>query len=304
MNRPPDWERGLAAAGLSRETGGFPPYELKPSTEGRFKGVPLRTNGWGLHDKEYARTPPPGCYRMALLGASHAMGSGVSKEDTFEAVVEARLNRERQGDEPSCYEILNFSVYGYLPVYQVNVLNEKVVPFQPNAILYVAHPEDSNRIVGFLAQSIRAGRHLPFDDLAAIVQRAGVDAHVPERVAIQRLTPLSDEIVAWLYRRLVEDSRRHGMAAGYIFLPMVPETPYAPGDTRQVELAREAGFIVFDLSDVYTGSDRNSLWVAEWDAHPNAAGHRLIADRLYALIHQNRDRLVGKWRDPRLSAAR
>ena len=59
MNRPPDWERGLADAGLSRETGGFPPYELRPSTEGRFKGVPLRTNRWGLHDKEYAQTPPP-----------------------------------------------------------------------------------------------------------------------------------------------------------------------------------------------------------------------------------------------------
>ena len=61
---------------------------------------------------------------------------------------------------------------------------------------------------------------------------------------------------------------------------------------------------MLDLSDVYAGSDRNSLWVAEWDAHPNAAGHRLIADRMYALIQQNRDRLVRLGGDPRVSAAR
>ena len=89
--------------------------------------MPLRTNRWGLHDKEYAQTPPAGCFRMALLGASHAMGSGVRREDTFEAVVEARLNREAGGD-PGCYEILNFSVYGYTPLYQIDVLNSKVVP--------------------------------------------------------------------------------------------------------------------------------------------------------------------------------
>jgi hypothetical protein len=307
MNRPPDWEGGLADRGLSRETGefgGFPPYELRPSTEGRFKGVPLRTNRFGLHDKEYTQTPPPGCYRMALLGASHAMGSGVLREDTFEAVVEARLNRERHGDEPACFEILNFSVYGYTPLFQINVLNEKVAPFQPNTMLYVAHPGDSGRIIRFLMQSIHAGQRLPFDDLSAIVQQAAVDAQMTERVATQRLAPLADQIMSWLYRRLVEDSRKQGMAAGYIFLPMIPETPPAGDDARQIALARQSGFVVLDLSDVYVGSDRNSLWVAEWDAHPNAAGHRLIADRLYALIQQHRDTLVGPGRDARTSAAR
>jgi lysophospholipase L1-like esterase len=131
-----------------------------------------------------------------------------------------------------------------------------------------------------------------------------VDAQMTERVATQRLAPLADQIMSWLYWRLVEDSRKHGMAAGYIFLPMIPETPPAGDDARQLALARQSGFVVLDLSDVYVGSDRNSLWVAEWDAHPNAAGHRLIADRLYALIRQNRDRLVRLGGDPRVSAAR
>jgi hypothetical protein len=301
-HRPPDWERGLAQAGLSRDTGGFPPFELRPSTEGRFKGVPLRTNRWGLHDKEYEQTPPPGCYRMALLGASHAMGSGVLREETFEAVVEARLNRERRDGEPACYEILNFSVYGYTPLYQLNVLNSKVVSFHPNAVLYVAHPDDSVRVVRFIAQSIRENRRLPYPELAALMDQASADPQMPERVLVQRLMPLGDRFLSWLYRRLVEDCQRRNIAAAYVFLPMVVDMEYSSDIGRQIGLARSAGFVVLDLTDVYVGSDRNSLWVAEWDAHPNASGHRLIANRLYALIRQNRDKLIG--RDSRLSAAR
>ena len=77
------------------------------------------------------------------------------------------------------------------------------------------------------------------------------------------------------------------MCSSFIFLPMIPEAPYPVDTSPDIELATNAGFAVLDLSDVYAGSDRNSLWVAEWDAHPNARGHRLIADRLYTLIRQN-----------------
>ena len=78
--------------------------------------------------------------------------------------------------------------------------------------------------------------------------------------------------MSWLYRRIVEDSQRRHVAAAYIFLPMVPEMRvferHRPADRGWLEAS---GFVVLDLSDVYVGSDRNSLWVAEWDAHPNAA---------------------------------
>jgi hypothetical protein len=71
---------------------------------------------------------------------------------------------------------------------------------------------------------------------------------------------------------------------------MVPELPNAPEFQAELRTARDAGFVVIDLSDVYRGSDRNSLWIAEWDAHPNAQGHRLVGERLYGLIEERHDR--------------
>ncbi len=181
---------------------------------------------------------------------------------------------------------------------------EKAAAFQPRAILYVAHPEDSDRVVRLLVQSIRARRILPYAELTALVQEAGVNAEMPERLLTQRLSPLGDRIMSWIYRRIVADSQRAGMAAGYIFLPMVPEMRYSGDVTRQIEAARASGFVVFDLSNVYDGTDRTSLWLTEWDAHPNAAGHRMIADRLYTLLEQNGDWPVGAAGDPRLRATR
>jgi hypothetical protein len=40
---------------------------------------------------------------------------------------------------------------------------------------------------------------------------------------------------------------------------------------------------------VYDGHDWRTLLVAPWDDHPNAAGHRLIADKLYEVLQQHRD---------------
>jgi hypothetical protein len=282
QNRPPDWQRTLIEAGLARPVGGLEAYELLPSVEGTFKGQVLRTNRWGMHDKEYERTPPAGCHRIALLGASHAMGSGVRREDTFEAVLEARLNRETPGGR-RCVEILNFAVYGYTPLAQRDVLRQRVMAFSPHALLYVAHPDDSRRTAQFLARLAGDRRVASTPGLQDLLAEIGVERGLPARVVEQRLNAVPDRVLGWLYADLVAECRRHGVVPGYVFLPMVPELEYEDAG-NQVTLAADAGFHVIDLSDVYAGARREDLWLAEWDAHPNAIGHALVAEKLHAQL--------------------
>ena len=285
MNRPLDWSRSLVESGLARELHGVLPYELLPSVDGRFKGARFRTNRWGLHDKDYTQLPAPGCRRVAVLGASHAMGSGVERHETFEAVLEARLNEGRDGFS-GCYEILNFAVYGYNPLEQIEVLDRKVPSFGPAAIFYVGHPDDSSRVVHLLADAVATNRRLPHPELDEIVKRVDVGASMPRRTIEQRLRPVGPEVLSWLYRRLVIDARSHGMCPAFVFMPMVPQLTYEAGGI-ELELAKQSGFIPLDLMTVYEGQDRNTLWVAEWDAHPNAKAHHVMADRLYDLLRQN-----------------
>jgi lysophospholipase L1-like esterase len=51
-------------------------------------------------------------------------------------------------------------------------------------------------------------------------------------------------------------------------------------------VAEEAGFVILDLSDAYDNQDVESLVVAYWDKHPNAKGHRLIAEDLYRKLRE------------------
>jgi hypothetical protein len=283
MNRPPEWTLSMVELGLARPAGDLLPYELVPLSSVRFKGAPVRTNMWGMHDKEYARQRTRGCYRIAVLGASHAMGTGVDRDATFEAVLEARLNQGGQ----RCFEVLNFSVYGYNPIDQIEVLEKRVITFEPNAILYVGHPEDARRVALYLAQQAIADRLPPYESLRDIALLAGVDTSTSERVAVQKLSPFGDRILAFVHQRLTSFSRSHGLCAAWVLLPMVPELPNTPQFHVEIQTARDAGFVVIDLSDVYDGSDRNSLWIAEWDAHPNAQAHRLMGERLYGLLKQH-----------------
>jgi hypothetical protein len=48
--------------------------------------------------------------------------------------------------------------------------------------------------------------------------------------------------------------------------------------------AEAAGMETLDLVELWHGRDLTALRVAPWDRHPNAAGHRIMADAFYDTI--------------------
>jgi len=278
--RPPEWAATIVDVGLATPTNDFQRFELKPSVEGLFKGAMLRTNRWGMHDKEYSLEPPPNCYRIAMLGASHAMGTGVERDRTFEALLEQRLNAQNDGIEYDSVEILNFAVWAYRPIQQIKVLQEKVLPFKPNAVFYVEHPGDNRRLIVNLVEAIKQGIEPPYPYLRDVIKQAGIDSSTPEPIIRRRLKPFIDDMVAWLYRDLVRVCNEQGILPVYVSLPTVnPDQELA-----NIEPARAAGFKILDLKGVYDGHKWWDLMVSKWDAHPTAEGHRLVAERLYDVM--------------------
>ena len=289
--RPPaDWKRTIVEAGAGRYTGDLLRYELLPSVEVRFKRVSLRTNRWGMRDRDYARRKPPGTFRMALVGASTEMGWGVENDQTFEAVAERMLNTADFPGSHERYEILNFSVTGYSLLQVVRVVDTKVFDFEPDALIM---PSMSNPdlIVSMLARRIERGDDLNYPFLRDLVARAGVTPGMPLAEMERRLRPFVDEVLRWGYARVVAACREHGVTPVWLFAPHIPdERGKRHGDhiERAAAAAREAGFVMLSLDGAFDGVDEPwRLRLAPWDLHANAEAHARMGRRLYRALLEN-----------------
>src|SRR5690606_27809482 len=81
--KPSNW-MDVENAGVKRYVGGFGQTELIPSFVSTSRYGTISINRFGLRDKDYAETPPPGGFRAVVLGASSVMGWGVGDGETFE----------------------------------------------------------------------------------------------------------------------------------------------------------------------------------------------------------------------------
>jgi D-alanyl-lipoteichoic acid acyltransferase DltB (MBOAT superfamily) len=283
--RSQDWPN-VARAGIAKLTGGFEHWELRPLVGTVFHGAPLRTNRWGMRDRDYEQKPAPGVFRIALLGASYVMGDGVADNETFEWLVEEWLEAEREEHEP-VVEILNFAVPSYFPARHLDLMHRKVFDFEPHAIFIVGHPSDGMDYAHVLAKAALEGGTIPFDFLRAPVEREAIGPGMRRQEAIRRLMPYSTELLAETYRRIVADASERNIRPVYVFIPTPNVEDAAARAAPLLDMTRDAGFTVIDLADVYSGEDLRSLWLVSWDYHPNARGHEIIAERLHRALHEH-----------------
>ena len=280
---PDDWIT-IRQAELSRNTQNMLEYELVPSYEGEFLRSSYQANQWGMRDQEYSQEKPAGTYRIALLGASYEMGSGVDNEAIFEAVLEKELNAKHISDLHQNYEVLNFSVNGYSAIQQVYVTQEKVLSFQPDLVLLTAHSADHRRLKEYVRRLIRRGRDIPYPELAKILDEAGIEEDMVQSEIERRLAPVLDKVVAWSYNKIAEICNANGIQMAWVLVPMTNEIEKMTNEGHVADLKRmaeNAGFTTINLFGAFENNVQVDLMVAPWDGHPNALGHELLANRLY-----------------------
>jgi lysophospholipase L1-like esterase len=244
-----------------------------------------------MRDRDYEKAPAPNTYRIALTGPSFVMGYGVADDEGFEPLLEDRLNRENTASLYKKYEILNFAVPGYSAIQDLMVLELKALQFQPNAFFFMAHQREEDAVVLYLADRLSVGADLPYPDLMELAHKAGAESGMTKAEAERRLKPYGTEILSWTYRRIVEESRAHGILPVWIFMPTLENTLREEEIAHLKSVAEESGFIVLDLSDAYDNQDPESLAVAYWDKHPNAKGHGLIAEDLYRKLLERKEEI-------------
>ena len=298
--KPADWQ-DLSQLDLLNERHDLMIRDLKPSRTAMWNGRSFSTNRWGMRDRDYAADKAGDTLRIAILGPSHVMGNGVADGETFEALVEERLNRELPGPFRRV-EVLNFGVDGYSLPQQVALLEDRVFAFAPDFVIATHYQDNATMTEGFLikvaSQHIAVadpalrmilenggladmgdrGLPVPFPWARSLAQSVGIAARMPSGEARSRARRMAPDVLAASFERFAAITRSHGIAPAVLALNVVLDEVPAEIPLRYV--IDRAGLPVFDLFDAFPPSRRPALRVAPWDDHPNADGHRVIADRL------------------------
>ena len=102
----------------------------KPNSDATLMGVNVKINSGGLRDKEYPLDHAQK-YRIIFLGDSLTFGWGVEKVNTFEILLEGKLNKIR----PT--EVLNFGTGNYNTEQEVNLFLKEEKKYKPDhAVLF------------------------------------------------------------------------------------------------------------------------------------------------------------------------
>lgn len=279
----------------SRPTGDFLFFEHVPGRDTpdyddeRFRYV-LHTNSAGLGDQEYPLVKPPRTRRIALVGDSITRGLGAPPGGNYESLLEKRLNDSHTTAEIDGFEILNFAVSGYHITQLLEATRLKATPYRPD--VYVVALSDLSvyrRWFGHIAALMYSGIDLKYDYLRELVQDTGLTKDDPIGVFEARLARYRLPTITWILSELDAHAAAQGAELIVILVPTT-EDPDALNEAflGVPELIDELGIPVINLLDTYAAvPELDAYRVAEGDRHPNAAGHRLLYQQLYAKLRED-----------------
>jgi lysophospholipase L1-like esterase len=254
--------------------------------------VTISTNSDGFRDDEYP-TQKSDKRRIVFLGDSLTLGWGVGKEETFEHILEQKL------DVKTPTEIINLGVGNYNTTQEVNLFIDKGAKYKPDLVVLFYFINDAEPLprksrfpsLGYFrfttfywsrikALQARLSNGSSYKDYYSALYQEGSEGWEQSKSALLQLKELS---------------REHKFDLKVIILPELHELvdyAFEREHALLAEFMNQNGIEHLDLAPFFQDQNKPySLWVSMDDAHPNALAHGLIAK--YAL-----DFISGEARNP------
>jgi hypothetical protein len=284
--RPAGWVMRIGQTDAAvRVPDRFHLVELAPEKQVEFMGATLSTNQWGMRDREYDKQKRDGVFRVAIIGSSITMGWGVNDKESFENVLEDRLNREHMGGKYKRFEVLNFAIAGYADSQKLWSL-ERALEFDPDVVLWEVHAMGMTWLTNHLAQIVSSNISVPYPELRERLEVGGIRPGVTGLEVKAKLRNIAPDLFTWILTRVQRECESRGISAQMVLLPRADQMRIDEEYLAEMgELGREVGLPVLDLSRAYHGvANRRTVAITPGDAHPNAEGHRMLARELYQQI--------------------
>lgn len=256
-----------------------------------------------LHFRDRDMGPkPPGTLRVMVLGDSFTEGQGVREEDTLPRVLERLL-----AGGPRPVEVFNCGRRGHdFP--KLAKAFEKVLPYEPDVLVYAMVPNDPERSDAFEAARVALDdwivdrRRVMDPGRAAVPGGLRLFQLVDERIDGWRISRASTQWYLDLYGapnqqgwQRTQDyvlAMRDQLAARnarlvvmtWPLLVGLDDYPFAPIERAVASFLDGAGIRHHDLRPVLRAHPADALWVHPLDRHPNELAQRLAAESVAPLV--------------------
>jgi hypothetical protein len=192
---------------------------------------------------------------------------------------------------------------------QLALLEDRVLRFKPDVVIMTESPYFRDGIGRFLQRLLWEGKPVPYPELRGLLAKkglypldttgvaipfaslrraaafAGIDSRMPWSESRSRIQSVSLDVARWATERMASEIRANGGVP--VMLAITPADPLPRDPNALLRVAAERGVLAFDLTHLYDGLDLSGIRVAPWDNHPNATGHRMIADELYTQLREH-----------------
>ena len=266
-------------------------YELKPNLNRPYKAGLRFTNSMGMANPEYSYAKPPHTRRIALLGDSLSLGP---YGQDYVAKLEERLNQNCRTPEIQSYQVLNFSVYAYSILQEMDAGLNKAPLFHPDAYVFTITDLEAMDTMGWrthVGSLLISGTDLKYDYLRQVVADAGLQStnHLP--TIRRRLKPYILPVQRWAFQQVKDKAASEGASMAIFFIPAPLPSDFINSDFDSFrEAAAPVGVHIIDLRDTFSSVNLGDIEVdPNSDIHPNARGHKMIADNLFAKLQAQPD---------------
>jgi hypothetical protein len=237
-----------------------------------------------MRDKPRTLAKPPGTRRIAMVGSSIVMGLGVDDDHTITQELERRLNGADDGSLR--WEVLNFGMGRTYAVERRAMIEHKVLAFQPDVILYVAHQDEFFHTAKNLGRAYVRGLNFEDAGLDKLIHDWGLTADSSDYEVESAFSSGLPQILNQTYHRLYEIGGGAGVDIRFLYLPIPGEHQIPTDPTVVIRMAADNGMKTIDLTG-WWGSKKPVDVVGVIDLyHPRPLGTRMIAEALHVKLKQ------------------
>ncbi|MFC1783880.1 SGNH/GDSL hydrolase family protein [Planctomycetota bacterium] len=263
-------------------------YEFKPNLDTYHRMARLQTNSYGLRDKQYTIQKPPRTFRVAVLGDSFTMPSGVDINDAFHTLLEERLNAE---SADISYEFINFAIGGYDPEQYLASLKYKALDYEPDLVLYCLcgayepYRAEIHKKQKYQVKPKQNSFWLSYFLERLIYVKNNITNFRKDNKPIKLFTkPAHEEKLKNIFSELGQISSTRNMPVCVVILR------HFCGDRQEndriMHLAAEHGLFFINTGPSFQDTELSQYIIYKIDFHPNAKANAKFAEVIYDYLKE------------------